>query len=347
MLAGPNGSGKTTCAQGELIHSLIVDVRFLNPDYETLLRLRALGYEGFHDAPKEVQLSQFIASANDVSQQLSDSVDGGEEVGIETVLSTDKYLTLVEDVRAAGGDFVLIFVVVNTPELACERVALRAAKRGHSVPSDKIHDRWYKSIQNLPKFAALAKAFWVFDNSNSDPDLPPVRWRAGSMASWSGLRYPALNCSINNWRCCPFRPKRRPGISDPRVVRGRFPVPSPSERAVVSPACPRDATEQYAVDPAALVRRSARRTHVQPLAVELACTSTRYRPLANAPAPTRRGMTPPLSFPLSRLTGNGGVDHNGVTALTSLTSESPDASFPITDNLRGTVVGLRLWERTV
>ncbi len=31
-----------------------------------------------------------------------------------------------------------------------------------------------KSIQNLPKFAALAKAFWVFDNSNSDPALPPV-----------------------------------------------------------------------------------------------------------------------------------------------------------------------------
>ena len=174
MLAGPNGSGKTTCAQGQQIQSLITSVRFLNPDHETLKRLHGLGYEGFHDAPFGVQRSQFIESANDVSTWLRDAVRQGEEVGIETVLSTDKYLTLIEDVRTAGGDFELIFIVVNSPELACERVAIRAAKKGHSVPPDKIHDRWYKSIQNLPKFAALAKAFWVFDNSNSDPALPPV-----------------------------------------------------------------------------------------------------------------------------------------------------------------------------
>ena len=147
---------------------------FLNPDNETLKRLKSRGYQGFHDSPPEIQRTLFIESANAVSDQLSNAIANHESVGIETVLSTDKYLSLVEEVRALGGRFILIFIVVNTPELACQRVAIRAAKKGHSVPPDKIHDRWYKSIQNLPKFAALAKTFWVFDNSNSNPELPPV-----------------------------------------------------------------------------------------------------------------------------------------------------------------------------
>ena len=174
MLAGPNGSGKTTCAQRREIEPLIRNVKFLNPDNETLKRLHSLGFQGFHDSPSETQRTLFIESANAVNAQLSDAIANRESVGVETVLSTDKYLSLVEEVRALGGRFMLIFIGVNSPELACERVAIRATKKGHSVPPDKIHDRWYKSIQNLPKFAALAKAFWVFDNSNSDPDLPPV-----------------------------------------------------------------------------------------------------------------------------------------------------------------------------
>ena len=174
MLAGPNGSGKTSRSQGSPIQALIPGVEFLNPDDVTLKKLLALGYAGFHDAPLSVQRSQFIESANEVADRLTTIVANSGKVGIETVLSTDKYLSLVEEVRTRGGNFMLIFVVVNSPELACERVAIRAAKKGHSVPPDKIHDRWYKSIHNLPKFAALAKAFWVFDNSNSDPDLPPV-----------------------------------------------------------------------------------------------------------------------------------------------------------------------------
>ncbi len=174
MLAGPNGCGKTSRVQGFPIQSLIPDVEFLNPDDVTKQKLIAQGYLGFQDSPPELQRTLFIEAANEVSNRLSEAVSHGRKVGIETVLSTDKYLSLVEQVRSSGGYFFLIFIVVNTPELACERVAIRAAQKGHSVPPDKIHDRWYKSIQNLPKFAALSMAFWVFDNSDSNPANPPV-----------------------------------------------------------------------------------------------------------------------------------------------------------------------------
>jgi len=149
-------------------------VEFLNPDDVTKQKLIAQGYRGFQDSPLKLQRTLFFEAANFVWEQLSTAIAKNEGVGVETVLSTDKYLSLVEEVRARGGYFMLIFIVVNTPELACERVVIRTAQKGHSVPPDKIHDRWYKSIRNLPKFAQLAKAFWVFDNSDSQPENPPV-----------------------------------------------------------------------------------------------------------------------------------------------------------------------------
>ncbi len=206
MLAGPNGSGKTSRSQGSPIQALIPGVEFLNPDDETLKKLLSLGYAGFHDAPLTLQRSQFIESANEVEERLTTIVTNGGQVGIETVLSTDKYLSLVEQVRSVGGRFMLIFVVVNSPELACERVAIRAAKKGHSVPPDKIHDRWYKSIQKLPKFAALAKAFWVFDNSNSDPALPPVLVARGVDGVLVRPPLPSFELLDQQWAMIPMRP---------------------------------------------------------------------------------------------------------------------------------------------
>ena len=54
LVAGPNGAGKTTCVQMEPISQLLPAVTFLNPDYRTLEKLRALGYQGFADAPPDV-----------------------------------------------------------------------------------------------------------------------------------------------------------------------------------------------------------------------------------------------------------------------------------------------------
>lgn len=196
MLAGPNGSGKTSRSQGSPIRFLIPGVEFLNPDDETLEKLRLRGYEGFHDAPQSDQLALFIESANETTERLTRILDGGGKVGIETVLSTDKYLPLVKETRFRGGYFMLVYVVVNSPELACERVAARAAKKGHSVPPEKIHDRWYKSIQNLPKFARLAKVFWVFDNSNSDPNEAPrlvARGVDGCLVAPALFSFPCLD----------------------------------------------------------------------------------------------------------------------------------------------------------
>lgn len=180
IVAGPNGAGKTTCVQSEPISRLIANTPFLNPDDITKQKLIAQGYSGFDTVPVEVLAALFVESANEVEDLLEEAIEGGASVGVETVLSTNKYLRFVERVRDLGGQFHLIYVTLNRPEIAVERVAIRVALGGHGVPSEKVVDRYRRSHANLPEFARRADAFWVIDNSGSDPTVPPVMLAYGS-----------------------------------------------------------------------------------------------------------------------------------------------------------------------
>lgn len=172
IVAGPNGAGKTTSTQREPISALLAGVRFLNPDDLSREKLLRQGFSGFADAPDEIRLRAFLESADEVFDELTLAVAAGESVGVETVLSTDKYRTVIESVRKAGGFVGLIYVALESPDLACQRVAARVRRGGHDVPADKIEARWERSLDNLASFASQASAFWVFDNSDSDHTQP-------------------------------------------------------------------------------------------------------------------------------------------------------------------------------
>ena len=174
IVAGPNGAGKTTCVQAEPIRDILPQVRFLNPDDVTKQLLIAEGYTGFIDAPTDVQYRCFGLAATRVELELVEAISHGESVGVETVLSTDKYRQVVEQVRASGGLVNLIYVTVASPEISAARVAIRVTRGGHDVPPERIADRFRRSHTNLTWFAENADNFWVIDNSGDDPAVPPV-----------------------------------------------------------------------------------------------------------------------------------------------------------------------------
>ena len=172
IVAGPNGAGKTTCVQKIPASNFISSVAFLNPDNVTLEKLRRNGYRGFSDAPVDVQTSLFFESADEVQHRLEAAIERGESVGIETVLSTDKYRKLVERVLELNGRFQLIYVALRTPEIAQARVANRVARGGHGIPNDKIASRFFRSLEKLTWNASRAHTFWVLDNSEPISDKP-------------------------------------------------------------------------------------------------------------------------------------------------------------------------------
>lgn len=176
-------------------------MRFLNPDDHARGLLLQRGQRGFADAPVPVLQQAFLDAANAVERELQAVLRHGEAVGVETVLSSGKYRPLVEFVRGQGGFVGLIYIALASPELAAARVARRVQTGGHDVPPDKIRARWQRSLANLPGFAARASAFWVFDNSDENPAVPPpliAAGRSGALDFLEPFAADALRNSLNH-----------------------------------------------------------------------------------------------------------------------------------------------------
>jgi len=92
-------------------------------------------------------------------------------VGVETVLSTEKYRALVEEAKAYGFEIRLIFVMLASPELNVERVRQRVRTGGHDVPEHKIISRFHRSLNQLPWFLEAADRAYVYDNTDKKPRL--------------------------------------------------------------------------------------------------------------------------------------------------------------------------------
>jgi predicted ABC-type ATPase len=100
---------------------------------------------------------------------LEASISAHQTIGVETVLSTEKYRGLVLAAKDHGFEVRLIYILLNSPELSVERVKLRVGKGGHHVPTTKIRQRRDRSLQQLPWFLKNADLAWIFDNSGAKP----------------------------------------------------------------------------------------------------------------------------------------------------------------------------------
>ena len=162
VVAGPNGSGKSTLYDRTDIEGFGRSVWIINPD---LLSSLIHQHEGSGSA-------QANASALDrIRAWLDASIDAYQTIGVETVLSTDKYRDLIENAQARGFEFRLLYVFLRDVRMNIERVKLRVAKGGHSVPESKIVERRQRSFDQLPWFLERADMALVYDNSSSDPKL--------------------------------------------------------------------------------------------------------------------------------------------------------------------------------
>ncbi len=161
-MAGPNGSGKSTLYDSTDIEGFGRSVWIINPD--TL---------SAHIAENENKaLLRANGEALDrIQNWLSASLNAYQTIGVETVLSTGKYRTLIKKAKAAGFEFRLLYVLLHSVEINIERVRLRVAKGGHAVAEDKIRARYARSLRQLPWFLQQADRASIYDNSGATPRL--------------------------------------------------------------------------------------------------------------------------------------------------------------------------------
>ena len=159
IIAGPNGSGKSTAYSNAKLEWEERDIWIINPDLLTL-RLKII---------EDLKLEEAnLAAVTRIENWLNASIDVHQPIGVETVLSTDKYRKLVKFSKSKGFEFWLIYVALDSPERNVERVALRVQKGGHAVPESKIRDRYWRSLEQMKWFFDAADRAWVFDNSAAE-----------------------------------------------------------------------------------------------------------------------------------------------------------------------------------
>lgn len=160
IIAGPNGSGKSSAYGMASVDDPMGSVWIINPD---LLAKRICDQEGLEPVPANV------AAVERIERWLYASMDTHQTIGVETVLSTDKFRTLVEHAKSRGFSINLIYVYLDSAELNIERVRTRVLKGGHDVPEDKICSRRLRSFDQFGWFFTEADRADVFDNSGATP----------------------------------------------------------------------------------------------------------------------------------------------------------------------------------
>lgn len=159
LIAGPNGAGKTTLATRVIAPA--TRLPFVNADVIAAQRWPAAQAEHAYEA------SQVAA------EQRQDLIAARTSFITETVFSHPSKLALILDAQAAGYH-VNLHVVLVPEGLTVARVSDRVRRGGHTVPEDKIRERYHRLWTLVAQGRVLAERTQVYDNSRAATPLRPI-----------------------------------------------------------------------------------------------------------------------------------------------------------------------------
>jgi len=162
MFAGPNGSGKSTFYTRARIVEDDAPLWIINPDVLT------------SEIAERENLAWLTANGRALDRiklWLEASIEMYKPVGFETVLSSAKYLSMIDRAIEQGYELRLIYVALRSPELHIQRVRTRVSEGGHGVDERKIVDRRIRSFDNLQIVLPKANFAQIWDNSGEVPQL--------------------------------------------------------------------------------------------------------------------------------------------------------------------------------
>lgn len=163
IIAGPNGSGKTSITKKFLHHEWAEGTTYINPDQ--------VAKDMFGDWNNAEAV---LKAANYCSELRETCLAEKKSFVFETVFSAQDKIDFVLRAKEAGFFIRIFFISTSNPAINASRIAKRVMEGGHDVPITKIISRYNKSIQNCKTVAPIIDRLYVYDNSIDDADARPL-----------------------------------------------------------------------------------------------------------------------------------------------------------------------------
>lgn len=159
VIAGPNGSGKTSVTSKILQHEWMEDSVYINPDI--------VAQEKFGDWNSMDAIKKAVVYCEEWREKC---LAERKSLIFETVLSAKDKIDYIERAKTAGFFIRLFFVCTKSPAINASRIAQRVMKGGHDVPITKVISRYQKSILNCKYIATKVDRTYLYDNSVDDAE---------------------------------------------------------------------------------------------------------------------------------------------------------------------------------
>src|SRR5436309_6670143 len=152
-IAGPNGAGKSTTAPSLLRDALRVS-EFVNAD------AIAGGMSAFR--PDSVA----IPAGRVMLERMRHLAKTRADFAFETTLANRSFAPWLARLKRSGYHVHVLFLWLESVDLAVNRVAARVRLGGHDVPEVTVRRRYARGLRNLfGLYLPIADSWQVFDNS--------------------------------------------------------------------------------------------------------------------------------------------------------------------------------------
>lgn len=155
-IAGCNGAGKSTLAP-HLLRDALGLKDYVNAD--TI----AQGLSAF--APETAA----IEAGKTMLRRLRELAARRKSFAFETTLASKSYAKWIAELKARNFEFHLLYLWLESPDLAVLRVRERVLAGGHNVPEETIRRRYFRGLNNFFRlYRPLADTWELFDVSALD-----------------------------------------------------------------------------------------------------------------------------------------------------------------------------------